>query len=77
MEMLIDTHRAVSQLIEKGIKKEQAEAFVEVFGSASENVATKQDLRLLESEFKVWMTKALLAQTLALIGVVVAILALI
>lgn len=48
MAVFIDTYRAVTHLVERGIERRQAEAIVEVFGDASQEVATKADLRLLE-----------------------------
>jgi hypothetical protein len=72
MAILIDTHKTIQRLIEGGVEKRVAELFVEVFGQASQNVATKADLQ----DLKIWMLKAFLTQTLAIIAILVAILAL-
>jgi hypothetical protein len=50
-----DTHKIYSKLIEAGFEKAKADAIVESFAMAQEDVATKGDIELLrkELEFKI------------------------
>lgn len=50
--MLIDTHKAIEKLIAVGNKKENAEAIVEIINSRDDNLATKKDISILQSELK-------------------------
>ncbi len=54
--LFFDTHRAVKSLEEAGFEESQAEAVVEMVGSAvGENVATSSDLRSFEERSTVRM----------------------
>ena len=72
MAVLIDTHKAIGRLVEKGIRKAEAEAFVEVFSEGNDQVATKADLRELELRIINQLTNRLIG----VVGVATAVLAL-
>ena len=50
MSYLIDTAKAIRRIEATGLANEQAEAIVEIFSSASEQVATKADIDHLRNE---------------------------
>ena len=50
MSYLIDTAKAIRRIEATGLANEQAEAIVEIFSSASEQLATKADIDLLRIE---------------------------
>lgn len=52
MTYLIDTAKAIRRIEEAGLPHEQAEAIVETFADANEQVATKSDIDHLRSEMK-------------------------
>jgi hypothetical protein len=49
MAVLVDTHKVYSKLVAAGFKKTKADAIVESFAMAQEDVATKGDIELLRS----------------------------
>lgn len=50
--MLIDTHKAIEKMIAVGSTKENAEVIVEIINSQNDNVATKGDMKVLESQIE-------------------------
>jgi hypothetical protein len=50
--MLIDAHKAVSDLTEVGVPQDQAERFVEVVTRADDEVATEEDICLLRADLE-------------------------
>ena len=50
--MLIDAHKAVSDLTEVGVPQDQAERFVEVVTRADDEVATEADICLLRADLE-------------------------
>ena len=50
MSYLIDTAKAIRRIEATGLANEQAEAIVEIFSSASEQLATKADIDHLRNE---------------------------
>ena len=52
MSYLIDTAKAIRRIEATGLANEQAEAIVEIFSSASEQVATKADLDHLRNDLR-------------------------
>ena len=50
--MLIDTHKAIEKMIAVGSTKENAEVIVEIINSQNDNVATKGDMKILESQIE-------------------------
>lgn len=80
---VIDTHKAVTLLIEKGYSKKQAEGFVDVLQSADlTDVASHADIQVLNDAIieldrsiqnnRVEFYKVTAAQTLVIVGAVVA-----
>lgn len=80
---VIDTHKAVTLLIEKGYSKKQAEGFVDVLQSADlTDVASHADIQVLKDAIgeldrnmqtiRVEFYKVAAAQTLVIVGAVVA-----
>lgn len=69
-----DTLKFVQRLKASGVPEAQAEAFVEAFKDAQgeAELATKHDLEMLKQELRVEIWKAVVAQTVVLIGVMVA-----
>lgn len=53
MAILVDTYKIHSRLIKAGFEKDKAEAIVESFSMAQEDVATKGDIELLQKELQV------------------------
>lgn len=45
---LINTHTAVKKFVQHGFSEEQAEVIVDVINDQSNELATKQDLKILE-----------------------------
>ena len=76
MSVLVDAYKLHESLVSKGVDKKTAKAFADAFSDAETYVVTKKDIELVEQRLKLWMTKALLGQTLALITALVAIMAL-
>ena len=85
MIALFDTHKAVKSLHEHGFTEEQAEAITELLRGAQGEadlatrrdmkeleLALKQEVKLLEEHLRAEMWKALAAQGMVLIGVMVA-----
>ena len=83
----LDTHAAVRKLREADISEQQAEALVEVFSQAIGEPATRDDIKKLATRAELttelvalearltWrFAGAMLAQTLAILGGVIAIL---
>ena len=50
--MILDTHRFVENLVAAGYEKKQAEVFVQELNENQKELATKEDLKLLQSELK-------------------------
>ena len=83
--LTIDTHKAVTVLKDKGFSEQQAEGIVDVFKDAELNeMATKDDIQTLKNKInnsvgslRSEMYKALMVQTLVIIGAIVGILQLI
>lgn len=50
--MILDTHRFVENLISAGFKKKQAEVFVQELNENQSELATKGDLKTLETSLK-------------------------
>jgi hypothetical protein len=48
--MILDTHRFVENLISAGFKKKQAEVFVQELNENQSELATKEDIRMLEKD---------------------------
>jgi len=49
---LLDTHAAIKVLLSKGFTQEQAEGVVSIQQKSSNDLATKSDLALMQSEIK-------------------------
>jgi len=50
--MILDTYKAVENLVSKGIKKEHAIALTKMINDQNSDLATKSDLALVRSELK-------------------------
>lgn len=48
--MIIDTHRFVENLVAAGFKKKQAEVIVQEMNENHKELATKEDLRVIERD---------------------------
>lgn len=48
--MIIDTHRFVENLVAAGFKKKQAEVIVQEMNENQKELATKEDLRVIERD---------------------------
>lgn len=75
MAILVDTHKIYSKLIAAGFEKAKADAIVESFGMAQEEVATKGDIELLRKEMQVGEQKLMVNTWVvgtALVGVMAA-----
>jgi len=69
MTVLIDTHKAINQLVSTGVQQKQAEAIVDVFSRTSEELVTKTDLKLLEER----LMRKMYSQTIAIVGILSAV----
>lgn len=47
---LLDTHKAVEELVASGLKKKQAEVITGVFSRLDDQLATKSDIQSVKSE---------------------------
>lgn len=77
--LLSDTHKVITFLQKKSFSATQAEGFVEVVNNHIDlsHLATKEDIRSLREEMyrlKIDFYKALAAQTVVILGVMIAIL---
>jgi hypothetical protein len=63
----IDTHQAIQRLTAKGFSADQAEGIVEVL--ANNELVTKSDLKVAISDLKAELTKLMLLQTGATVGI--------
>lgn len=50
--MILDTHKEVENLISAGLEKKVAEAIINVQAKREDELATKQDLKILEVSLK-------------------------
>jgi hypothetical protein len=57
--MILDTHRFVENLVAAGFKKKQAEVFVKEMNENQKELATKEDLRVIERDLN-WIKGFLL-----------------
>lgn len=56
MAKTIDTLQALNALVASGVDENQAKAFVEVISEAGDDLATKSDLKVLETKLNILMT---------------------
>ena len=71
--LLSDTYKAVLQLQQKKFSAEQAQGIVEILNQVDfSHLATKTDVNDLRLELKLDLYKALAAQTVVILGVVIA-----
>ena len=63
--LVLNTHEAVKRLVKTGQKQEAAEAIVELITDMHEQVATKNDIKILEARFNMlqWMVGLNMAMT--------------
>ena len=74
MQVLFNTDRYRRTLVASGVEEKQAEAMTDALSDAiSESVATKYDLELVRRGLQVTLYKVVTAQTLVIVGAVVAI----
>lgn len=67
--MILDTHKEVENLISAGLEKKVAEAIINVQAKREDELATKQDLKILEVSLKTELSwiKAMLFAVLGLL----------
>ena len=76
---IIDTLAYAKRLIQSGVPESQAEIQAEALSKAlsevlSNNVATKLDIKELETKMIKWFAAVVIAQTIIIVGIVVALL---
>tara|TARA_B110000908_G_C10057207_1_gene358920 strand:+ start:581 stop:790 length:210 start_codon:yes stop_codon:yes gene_type:complete len=52
--MILDTHKFVENLVAAGFKKKQAEVFVQEINDNHKELATKEDLKIIERDL-IWI----------------------
>ena len=67
---IVDTLEAVRKLREAGMNETQAEAVVEIIGSASTNLMTKDDAAVLKAEIRADVFRALWIQGIGIVAIV-------
>ncbi len=67
---IVDTLEAVRKLREAGMNETQAEAAVEIIGSASTNLMTKDDAAVLKAEIRADVFRALWIQGIGIVAIV-------
>ena len=76
---IIDTLAYAKRLIQSGVPESQAEIQAETLSKAlseilSNNVATKLDIKELETKMIKWFAGVVIAQTITIVGIVIALL---
>ena len=76
---IIDTLAYAKRLIQSGVPESQAEIQAETLSNAlsevlSNNVATKFDIKELETKMIKWFAGVVIAQTITIVGIVIALL---
>jgi hypothetical protein len=76
---IIDTLAYAKRLIQSGVPESQAEIQAETLSNAlsevlSNNVATKFDIKELETKMIEWFAGVVIAQTITIVGIVIALL---
>jgi Asp-tRNA(Asn)/Glu-tRNA(Gln) amidotransferase B subunit len=76
---IIDTLAYAKRLIQSGVPESQAEIQAETLSNAlsevlSNNVATKLDIKELETKMIKWFAGVVIAQTITIVGIVIALL---
>ena len=76
---IIDTLAYAKRLIQSGVPESQAEIQAETLSKAlsevfSNNVATKLDIKELETKMIKWFAGVVIAQTITIVGIVTALL---
>ena len=67
---MVDTLEAVRKLRDAGMDESQAEAIVEIIGSAFNNLMTRDDAALLESRIEAKVYRALWIQGTGIVAIV-------
>ena len=67
---IVDTLEAARKLRKAGMNETQAEAVVEIIGSASTNLMTKDDAAVLKAEIKADVYRALWIQGIGIVAIV-------
>ncbi len=55
MAIIVDTHKIYAKLMEAGFETAKANAIVESFGMAQDDLVTKQDIELLRKDLTIQM----------------------
>ena len=76
---IIDTLAYAKKLIQSGVPESQAEIQAETLSKAlsevlSNNVATKLDIKELEAKMIKWFAGIIIAQTITIVGIIIALL---
>ncbi len=66
---IVDTLEAVRKLRDAGMNESQAEAVVEIIGSSSTNLMTKDDAEILQAKIKADVYRALWIQGIGLVAI--------